>query len=131
VDTSTGSTSVLAGDLECVRDGWVDLVRVDFFRPGALDSLVQSREQLRERLIWPTLQHGQGVVTVGSHRHTAHGVEDTHSDLAIGDQCGDVWEVRMDASACPVIVSQAGIALVGSTLAARFQGSSSSMRLMG
>lgn len=62
----------------------MDIVGVDFFYPGALDSLVEPREQLREGLIWPTPQHGKGVVTIGGHCHTAHGIEYAHGDFAIG-----------------------------------------------
>jgi hypothetical protein len=67
--------------------------------------LVEARQQLREGLVWPTLQHGQGVVTIGSHRHTAHRIEYAHGDFAIGDQGGDVRQIRMDGIAGAGIVS--------------------------
>jgi len=38
-------------------------------------------------------------VTIGGHCHTADGIEYAHGDFAIGDQGGDVRQVRMDGIA--------------------------------
>lgn len=88
-------TSTFATGSERGCDRGIDLVSVDFFRPCALDSLVEPLEQLRQLLARSALQHGQSVGAVGSYCHTSHRVEDADGDFSIGDELCDVRQTNI------------------------------------
>ncbi len=110
----------------------VDLVGVDIFSPGALDGLVEADEQLSQGFAGTTFQHCQAVVTVAGNSHAPHGIEHSHGDFAVGDQFRNVRQAsRVSGIGGAGAGLQATVAIAGDAPATRFQGSNSSMRLMG
>ena len=72
------------------------------------------------------------MVSIMSNGDAARGMEHTDGDVAIADEVRDVGQIRRDDAGVvgddPVVY--AAIELVAFSLAAIFQGSNSSMRLM-
>jgi hypothetical protein len=90
---------------------WVNLVGANAFREGFGDSQVKASEQLSYGFSLPTKQHRHSLTAVMGNRYTPDAAYIGKGDLAILHELPDVRQSLVSA--------------------ARFHGSSSSMRRMG
>ena len=111
----------------------VDFVGVDVFRKSFVDGLVEAGEQVGHGFVGAAEEHGYGTLPVSSHGDAASGMEHADRDMAVANQISDVGQIRRDEAGVvgDDLVVQAAVWFVPVRLAAMFQGSNSSMRVMG
>ena len=110
----------------------VDFVSEDVFCEGKSDGVVKTGQQLSERLVLATHEHGDGGMLVSGGGYAACRVDDADGDFAILDEVGEVGqEIRDRVAGWFWTLLQAASWFTRSRLRAKFQGKSSSMRQIG
>jgi hypothetical protein len=101
---------------------------------GLVDSLVEAGEQLKQTLTTAAHQHGVIAVFIGGGGDASDRAQRADGDLAVVDQLRDVGKRQCGHGTVGLGLGFRFLFYTlacGGTLATRFHGSNSSMRLMG
>jgi hypothetical protein len=111
----------------------VDFVGVNVFGERLVDRLIEAGEELSQSLTPAAYQHGQGAIFVAGRGDTTNWAEHADGDVPVGNQLRDVGQGCGNQGG--VLLGSRRVYAAGSLtsgrLAAMFQGSNSSMRVMG
>ena len=98
-----------------------------------VDGLIETSEQLGQGFASAADQHGQAIMSVGGGGDTTDRAEYADGDFAVADYVRDVGQGQGNDSGVlgDDLLAYAAGSITGGRFVATFQGSNSSMRVMG